>query len=101
MKKVMFTAIVILAMGTVVATSATEKDSMYGQISVETDYQTIEIKDLPQAVQDAIATKYAEIKIKEAAVKKVEGMKTYKVTLLDKEGIETVAVFDENGEGQK
>ena len=44
----------MLAMGTTVATSAAEKVSLNGQISVETDYQTIDIKDLPQAVQDAV-----------------------------------------------
>lgn len=91
----------MLALGTAVATSAAEKNSMYGQISVEADYQTIEIKDLPQAVQDAIAAKYPEMTIKEAAVEETEGVKTYKVTLLDKEGIETVAVFDANGEVQE
>ena len=101
MKKVLFAAAMMLAMGTTVATSAAEKVSLNGQISVETDYQTIDIKDLPQAVQDAVAAKYPEQTIKEAAVEEVESMKTYKGTLLDKEGVETVIVFDENGEEQE
>lgn len=71
MKKVLFAAAMMLAMGTTVATSAAEKVSLNGQISVETDYQTIDIKDLPQAVQDAVAAKYPEQMIKEAAVEEV------------------------------
>lgn len=101
MKKALFVASMMLAMGTTVAVSAAEKDSLCGQISVEADYQTIDIKDLPQAVQDAVAAKYPELTVKEAAVEEVEGVKTYKVTLLDKDGVETVAVFGENGEEQK
>lgn len=98
MKKVLFAAAMMLAMGTSVATSAAEKDSLKGQITVETDYQTIDIKDLPQAVHDAIAAKYPELPIKEAAVEEVDGAKTYKITLLDKDGVETVVVYAENGE---
>lgn len=80
MKKVLFAAAMMLTMGTTVATSAAEKVSLRGQASVEMDYQTINIKDLPQAVQDAIAAKYPELTIKEAAVEEVGGTKTYKVT---------------------
>lgn len=39
--------------------------------------------------------------IKEAAVEEVDGAKTYKVTLLDKDGVETVVVYAENGEEQE
>lgn len=48
MKKVLFAAAMMLTMGTTVATSAAEKVSLRGQASVEMDYQTINIKDLPQ-----------------------------------------------------
>jgi hypothetical protein len=101
MKKVLFAAAMMLTMGTTVATSAAEKVSLRGQASVEMDYQTINIKDLPQAVQDAIAAKYPELTIKEAAVEEVGGTKTYKVTFLDKDGVETVVVYGENGEEQE
>lgn len=80
MKKVLFAAAMMLTMGTTVATSAAEKVSLRGQASVEMDYQTINIKDLPQAVQDAIAAKYPELTIKEAAVEEVGGTKTYNIT---------------------
>lgn len=101
MKKVLFAAAMMLTMGITVATSAAEKVSLRGQASVEMDYQTINIKDLPQAVQDAIAAKYPELTIKEAAVEEVGGTKTYKVTFLDKDGVETVVVYGENGEEQE
>ena len=83
MKKVLFAAAMMLTMGTTVATSAAEKVSLRGQASVEMDYQTINIKDLPQAVEE------------------VGGTKTYKVTFLDKDGVETVVVYGENGEEQE
>lgn len=101
MKKVLFAAAMMLTMGTTVATSAAEKVSLREQASVEMDYQTINITDLPQAVQDAITAKYPEMTIKEAAVEETDGVKTYKVTLTDKDGVETIVVFNENGEVQE
>lgn len=97
----MFAAAMMLAMGTTVATTAAEKVMLNGQISVETECQTIEVKDLPQAVQDAVAAEYPEQTIKGAAVEEAEGVKSYKVTLVDKDGVETVVVYDENGKKQE
>lgn len=91
----------MVAMGTTVAASAAEKVALNEQFSVEMEYQTIDIKELPQAVQDAITAKYPEMTIKEAAVEEKDGVKTYKVTLTDKNGVETVVVFNENGEVQE
>ena len=71
--------------------------------SVETvvavnDFTPIEVKDLPQAVQDTLKKDYAGQTVKEAAVEEVDGVKTYKVVLTDEEGTETTVLFNENGE---
>lgn len=97
MKRVLIIAAIMLAVGTTSATFAAGNVSLNGVTAVAADYQQIEIKDLPQAVQDAVAAKYPELTIKEAAVEEAEGVKNYKVTLVDNDGAETVAVFDENG----
>ena len=48
------------------------------------DYKPIEVKDLPQEVQDTIKKDFADLTIKEAAVEESEeGTKTYKVTFTD------------------
>ena len=63
------------------------------------EYKPIDVKELPQAVQDAIKKDYAESTVKEAAVEVAEdGAKTYKVTLIDAAGTESAVLFNENGE---
>ena len=64
-----------------------------------TDYKPIEVKDLPQAVQDTIKKDFADLTIKEAAVEESEeGTKTYKVTFTDAEGTDSEVFFNEKGE---
>ena len=58
----------------------------------------IEVKDLPQAVLDAVAKDYAEFTIKEAYVEEVEGTKTYKVVLTDAEDNTAAVLYTEKGE---
>ena len=63
------------------------------------DYKPIEVKDLPQAVQDTIKKDFADLTIKEAAVEESEeGTKTYKVTFTDAEGTDSEVFFNEKGE---
>ena len=64
-----------------------------------TDYQPIDAKDLPEAVRAKLQKDYANYAFKEAAVKADEqGVKTYKVVLVDAEGVDTEVLFNEQGE---
>lgn len=65
------------------------------------DYKPLGVKDLPQAVQDAIKKGFAEHTVKAAAVEtKEDGTKTYKVTLTDTQGKDDEVLFNEKGEIQ-
>ena len=59
---------------------------------------SIEVKELPQAVLDAVTKDYAEFTIKEAYVEEVEGTKTYKVILTDAEDNTAAVLYTEKGE---
>ena len=62
------------------------------------EFKPIEVKDLPQAVLDAVAKDYAEFTIKEAYIEEVEGTKTYKVVLTDAEDNTAAVLYTEKGE---
>ena len=72
------------------------------QVSVENvmqdDFVKIEVKELPQAVQDAIAKSYEGSTVKEAYVAGADGAKKYKVVLVDKDQKEQTVVLNEKGE---
>ena len=62
------------------------------------DFVKIEVKELPQAVQDAIAKSYEGSTVKEAYVAGADGAKKYKVVLVDKDQKEQTVVLNEKGE---
>lgn len=64
----------------------------------EDEFQKVEVKDIPQAVQDAIAKSYEGCSIKEAFVAGEEGAKKYKVVLLSADEKEQTVLFNEKGE---
>ena len=70
------------------------------QVSVENvmqdDFVKIEVKELPQAVQDAIAKSYEGSTVKEAYVAGADGAN--KVVLVDKDQKEQTVVLNEKGE---
>lgn len=100
MKKFFIAAALVMGLGTSAAFA--ENQNMATEIvTLTNEYKPIEVKDLPQAVQDTIKKDYAEQTIKEASVEETENGKTYKVVLTDQEGTETTVVFNENGEVQK
>lgn len=72
------------------------------QVSVENvmqdDFVKIEVKELPQAVQDAITKSYEGSTVKEAYVAGADGAKKYKVVLVDKDQKEQTVVLNEKGE---
>ena len=98
MKKVLFAEALVMGLGSSVA-FANNMASDVEIVAMVNEFKPIDIKELPQAVQDAIKKDYAESTIKEAAVEVAEdGVKTYKVTLVDAVGTESVVFFNEKGE---
>lgn len=98
MKKVLFAVALVMGLGSSVA-FANNMAADVEIVATVNEFAPIEVKDLPQAVQDAIKKDYAESTIKEAAVEAAEdGTKTYKVTLTDAEGTESAVLFNEKGE---
>ena len=99
MKKIFVAIALIASLGTSVSFAATETAN---EVSIElsaTDYTPIEVKDLPQAIQETLAKNLSEYTVKSAAYQQDEdGVKTYLVTLVDAEGSEANVLFTENGE---
>ena len=57
------------------------------------------VKDLPQAIQDALTKNFSEYTVKSAAYQEDEdGVKIYQVTVVDEEGTEANIFFTEKGE---
>lgn len=91
MKKIFVALALIMGLGTSVAFA-----------NAADEYVVIELKDVPQAVQDAAAKNCEGSTIKEAHVETAEdGTKTYKLILVDADQQETILLFDEKGEPAK
>ena len=98
MKKLFVAAALVMGMGTTVFASNFNTANVETVVMVN-DFTPIEVKDLPQTVQDAITKDYADSTIKEASVEaKEDGTKTYKVVLTDKESTESTILLNEKGE---
>ena len=78
MKKLFVAVALVMGLGTSVAFAENFHASV-DSVNIVNKFKPIEVKDLPQAVLDAVAKDYAEFTIKEAYVEEVEGTKTYKV----------------------
>lgn len=101
MKKLFIAAALVLGMGSVAFAQSVNTNEVQTVVSVN-DFTPIEVKDLPQEVQDAIAANYPEATIKEAAMQKNEDETvTYQITLTAADGTEVVALFNEKGEELK
>lgn len=99
MKKLVFAVAFVMGLGTTVAFAENNSPVEVSVVSTVNDFTPIEVKDLPQAVQDTLAEKYKDFTVKEAAVQVNEDeTKTYKVTLTDAEGNDSVVMFNEQGE---
>lgn len=102
MKKIVVAVAMVMGLGTSVfaqeAGQALQVDSVQTVLAMD-EFTPVEVKDLPAAIQEAVAKNEAESKIKEAAVEvKEDGTKVYKVVLVGKDEAETVLLFNENGE---
>lgn len=97
MKKVLFAVALVMGLGSSVAFAGNMVSDVEIVVMVN-DYKPIEVKDLPQAVQDTIKKDFADLTIKEAAVEESEeGTKTYKVTFTDAEGTDSEVVLQREG----
>ena len=90
MKKVLFAVALVMGLGSSVAFAGNMVSDVEIVVMVN-DYKPIEVKDLPQAVQDTIKKDFA---VEESE----EGTKTYKVTFTDAEGTDSEVFFNEKGE---
>lgn len=100
MKKVIIFAVVALMTGwsSIVAVASNQIKDVQVMVKVA-DYTPIEVKDLPQAVQDTLKKDFPEVAVKEAAVETADdGTKTFKVTLVDADGAESDVFLNEKGE---
>ncbi|HJH66197.1 MAG TPA: hypothetical protein OIM59_16580 [Bacteroides mediterraneensis] len=100
MKKLFVAVALVMGLGTSVVFAENLSTSV-DTVNVVNEFKPIEVKDLPQAVQDAITKDYAEWTIKEAYVEETEGVKTYKVVLADQEEHTATLVYNEKGEVQE
>lgn len=97
MKKLFVAVALVMGLGTSVAFAENFHASV-DSVTIVNEFKPIEVKDLPQAVLDAVAKDYAEFTIKEAYVEEVEGTKTYKVVLTDAEDNIAAVLYTEKGE---
>ena len=97
MKKLFVAVALVMGLGTSVAFAENFHASV-DSVNIVNEFKPIEVKDLPQAVLDAVTKDYAEFTIKEAYVEEVEGTKTYKVVLTDAEDNTTDGLYTEKGE---
>ena len=92
MKKVLVAVACLMSVGSFSAFAS--------ETSVDSVFVKVEVKDLPEAVTQAVEKAYPDYTVKEAFVAEKEDGKQYKVTLVLEEE-EVTALFKENGEEVK
>lgn len=97
MKKLFVAVALVMGLGTSVAFAENFHASV-DSVTVVNEFKPIDVKELPQAVQDAVAKDYAQFTIKEAYVEEMEVTKTYKVVLTDSEDNTAAVLYSEKGE---
>lgn len=102
MRKLFVAVALVMGLGTTTVLADNTVKACTATTVVENDFTPVELKDVPQAVQDAVAKNYAGSTIKEAHVKTAEdGTKTYKVVLVNAEQAESTVLYNEAGEEVK
>jgi len=101
MKKLFVAAALVMGMSTSVVLADNVTKTNTETVSVSNEFVVIELKNIPQAVQDAVAKNYAGSTIKEAHAKTTEdGTKIYKLILANSESESTI-LFNDKGEEVK
>ena len=98
MKKLFVAVALIMGLGTSAAIADGVK-TCANTVAVADEYTQIELNDIPQIIKDAVAKNYAGSAIKEAYVKTCEeGIKHYKLVLVNAEQTENTVCFNEKGD---
>lgn len=102
MKKLFVAVALVMGLGTSTAFANNAMTEVEVSVMVN-EFTPIEVKDLPEAVQEGIAKAYPESTIKEASVEVKEdgASKHYKLILVDKANAESTVFFGENGQEVK
>lgn len=103
MKKLFVAVALVMGLGTsvVFAENLNASTDTVNVVNVVNEFKPIDVKDLPQTVQDAITKDYAEWTLKAAYVEETDGVKTYKVVLADQEENTATLIYNEKGEVQE
>ena len=102
MKKLFVAVALVMGMGASVALADNTTCNKAEIVRVADEYVVIELKDVPQAVQDAVSKNYEGSTIKEAHAKTTEeGTKIYKLILVNDEQVESIILFNDKGEEVK
>ncbi len=102
MKKLFAAFALVMGLGTTVAFAENAISATNNIVANVNDFTPIEVKDLPQPVQDALADAYKDFTVKSAAVEANEdGTAVYQIVLTDAEGKESTVKFNEKGEELK
>lgn len=98
MKKLLLVLVLFVGLAsTAFATNMNKSMQVQSEYQMK-DFTPMEVKDLPEAVQKAIATKYADATIKSAAFDTKDGVKIFKIVLLTKDSKEITTYYNEKGE---
>ena len=103
MKKVLVAVALVMGLGSSVAFAqeVINTTSVEMQAQVPQDEFKIDVKELPEAVAQAVAKNYEGATIKEAYVAEKESGKVYKVILTTKDSQEVTVLMNEKGEEVK
>ncbi len=91
----------IMGLGTSVAFASTSVDSTavaQSQQNPQDEFKSIEVKELPSEVMNALAKSFEGGTIKEAFVAEKASGKVFKVIAVSKDGQESTVFFNEKGE---
>ena len=104
MKKVLVAVALVMGLGSSVAFAQEVSNTPVVENQTQApqdEYTKVEVKDLPEAVAQAIAKSYEGATIKEAYVAEKETGKVYKVILTTKDAQEVTVLLNEKGEEVK
>ena len=104
MKKVLVAVALVMGLGSSVAFAQevinTTSVEMQAQVPQD-EFTKIDVKELPEAVAQAVAKNYEGATIKEAYVAEKESGKVYKVILTTKDSQEVTVLMNDKGEEVK
>lgn len=99
MKKLFLVAALFLAAGTAAWAAQRATTTTAVQAVADGEFTPIDVKDLPTTVVEAVESNFPGSSISEAAVRTAaDGVKTFRISLTDRDGAERTALFSESGE---